>query len=84
MIANYFTRPLKESLFRKMRDIIMGLVNFLDEKCAGLREKVTKISSVQNKEPRIESQSYIKYMNVGLIDGWAKNVNRMVNQWLAG
>ena len=28
MIENYFTKPLQGSLFREMRDIIMGLAPF--------------------------------------------------------
>ena len=69
MIADYFTKPLQGSIFRKMRDIIMGLVNFIDEKCVGSCQKVISISSVQNKEFEIESQSRMKSTNVGRIEG---------------
>ena len=31
MIADYFTKPLQGSLFRKMRDIIIGITNFPEE-----------------------------------------------------
>ena len=39
MIADYYTKPLQGSLFRKMRDIIMGLIAFPDEERVGLGEK---------------------------------------------
>ena len=42
MIVYYFTKPLQGSLFRKARDIIMGLVEFPDEERVGIREKVTE------------------------------------------
>ena len=41
MIANYYTKPLQGSLFRKMRDILMGITPFLDEECVGLNEDVS-------------------------------------------
>ena len=39
MIADYYTKPLQGSLFRKMRDIIMGHIAFPDEERVGLGEK---------------------------------------------
>ena len=38
MIADYFTKPLQGSLFRKMRDIIMGLAPFPAEERVGKKE----------------------------------------------
>ena len=40
MIVDYYTKPLQGWLFRKMRDIIMGLTPFPDEERVGLNEKV--------------------------------------------
>ena len=54
MITDYFTKPLKGSLFRKMRDIIMGLDDFPDEERIELHEKVTNISYGQYKMCVIE------------------------------
>ena len=47
----------------------MGLVDFPDEDHIGLREKVTNISSVQNKEHEAESQPRMKHINVGHTEG---------------
>ena len=38
MIVYYFTKPLQGSLFRKMRDIIMGLASFPMEERVGDKE----------------------------------------------
>ena len=38
MIAYYFAKPLKESLLRKMRDIIMGIDPFPMEEHVGEKE----------------------------------------------
>ena len=43
MIADYFTKPLQGSLFRKMRDIIMGVTSFpVEERVEISDEKSTK------------------------------------------
>ena len=39
MIADYFTKPLQGSLFRKMRDIIMGVTLFPVEKRVEIRDE---------------------------------------------
>ena len=39
MIADYYTKPLQGSLFRKMRDILMGHTVFPDEERVGIGEK---------------------------------------------
>ena len=36
MMANYYTKPLQGSLFKNMRDILMGLDPFRDEERVGL------------------------------------------------
>ena len=47
MIADFYTKPLQGSLFRKMRDIVMGLAAFPDEERVDLLENVSKIASVE-------------------------------------
>ena len=43
MIADHFTKPLQGSLFRKMRDIIMGVTSFpVEERVEIKDEKITK------------------------------------------
>ena len=42
MIADYYTKPLQGSLFKKMRDILMGLAQFSDKERVRLSEKVSK------------------------------------------
>ena len=42
MITEYYTKPLQGSLFRKIRNILMGLVPFPDEECVKLDENTTK------------------------------------------
>ena len=47
MVADYYTKPLQGSLFRKMRDIVMGITPFPDEERVGLNEKaVDKVSII--------------------------------------
>ena len=41
MIADYYTKPLQGSLFRKMRDILMGITPFPDEERFGLNKNVS-------------------------------------------
>ena len=41
-VADYYTKPLQGSLFKKMRDIVMGLTPFPDEERVGLNEEVKK------------------------------------------
>ena len=58
MIADYYTKPLQGSLFRKMRDILMGLTPFPDEERVGLSEKVsTKIDNKVNAESKSSEKS---------------------------
>ena len=40
MIADYYTKPLQGSLFKKMRDILMGLAPFPEEERVGVQKKV--------------------------------------------
>mgnify|MGYP005684874213 CR=1 FL=1 len=42
MIADYYTKPLQGSLFKKMRNVLMGLAPFPDEERVRLSEKVSK------------------------------------------
>ena len=42
MITDYYTKPLQGSLFRKMRDILMGHAPFPDEERVRLNDKVSK------------------------------------------
>jgi hypothetical protein len=39
MIADFFTKPLQGALFRKMRDVIMGLSSFMIEERVGNNDK---------------------------------------------
>ena len=52
MIEDYFIKPLQGSLFRKMRDIIMGLDPYLMEECIGEKD----INTTRN-EPRVTRPS---------------------------
>ena len=45
MIADHFTKPLQGLLFRKMRDIIMGLTTFPEEERVGNKQNMSKMSS---------------------------------------
>ena len=47
MIADYYTKPLQGSLFKKMRDILMGLTPFPEEERVGLSENSS--SKANNK-----------------------------------
>ena len=47
MIADYYTKPLQGALFRKMRDIVMGLTIFPDEERVNLCENVSKKAPVE-------------------------------------
>ena len=42
MIADYYTKPLQGSLFKKMRDILMGLAPFPDEERVRSSNNVSK------------------------------------------
>ena len=42
MISDYDTKPLQGSLFRKLRDILMGLTPFPDEEHVRFNENVSK------------------------------------------
>ena len=42
MIADFYTKPLQGSLFRKLRDILMGLTPFPDEERVEKYDKVSK------------------------------------------
>ena len=41
MIADFYTKPLIGSLFKKMRDIVIGLAPFPVEECVGERTLTT-------------------------------------------
>ena len=43
MIADYFTKPLQGSLFRKMKDSIMGVISFLVEERIEIRENMSTV-----------------------------------------
>ena len=50
MIADFHTKPLQGSLFRKMRDILMGIAPFPEEERVGAREKVSvEVKSSDNR-----------------------------------
>ena len=42
IIVDYYTKPLRGSLFRKIRDILMGHAPFPDEECVRLSTKVNE------------------------------------------
>ena len=42
MISDFYIKPLHGSLFRKMRDIIMGLTPFPEEECVINSEKIER------------------------------------------
>ena len=69
MVADYFTKTLQGSSVKKVRDIIIGLVNFRDEEHVESCQKVTTISSVQNKESRTEIKSRLKITNIERMEG---------------
>ena len=45
IIFDYFTKSLNVSLFKKMREIVMGLTNFPEEERVGNCQKMSIISS---------------------------------------
>ena len=47
MIADFYTEPLQGSLFKLMRNIIIGLTPFPNEERVGLRENVSEVASVK-------------------------------------
>ena len=47
MIADYYTKPLHGALFRKMRDIVMGLTIFPDDERVNLSENVSEKAPVE-------------------------------------
>ena len=48
MIADYYARPLQGTLFKKMRDILMGIIIFSDEDRIELCDNVSKKSTVDH------------------------------------
>ena len=68
MTADYFTKPLQGSLFRKMRDSIIGLVEFPDEERVELRENLSIDVSGEYKESVTKIHSCIK-STVGRTEG---------------
>ena len=46
-IADFYTTPLHGSLFKLVRNIIMGLTPFPDEERVGSKENVSKVASVK-------------------------------------
>ena len=53
MVADYYTKPLQGALFRKFRDILMGLAPFPDEERVRYRKKVSKNINQENEQPGI-------------------------------
>ena len=51
MISDYFTKPLQESFFKKMRNIIMGFTVFLEEEHVESSIIVNNISSDEEIDP---------------------------------
>ena len=47
MVADFYTKPLQGSLFKLMRNIMMGLTPFPDEERVRSRENVSKVASVK-------------------------------------
>lgn len=43
MIVDYFTKPLQDSIIRKIRDIIMGVISFPVEKRVQIRENISTV-----------------------------------------
>ena len=52
MIADFFTKSLQGKLFRKMRDVIMGLTNFIMEECVGTSRNF-KIGGISKNVPNL-------------------------------
>ena len=52
MITDYYTKPLQGSLFKKMRDILMGLTPFPDEERVKLGEQVSTEELKENRNSR--------------------------------
>ena len=63
MIADYYTKPLQGSLFRKMRDILMGLIPFPDKERVEYSKIVSKVTSEKinsNKNEPVTEQKKTK------------------------
>ena len=59
MIADYYTKPLQGALFRKMRNIVMGLAPFPAEERVDSNRIVAKSSVVENTSTK-EDVEYSK------------------------
>ena len=71
MVANYYTNPLQESLFRKTRGIVMEINPFPDEERVGSSKDVSKISSGINSNTEkiltTKSKKSVTYADVVMI-----------------
>ena len=58
MIADVYTNPLQGSLFRKMRDIVMGLTPFPEEGRLEINENRTNISTENMRQKLVSKDTY--------------------------
>ena len=59
MISGFYTKPLQDSLFRKMRDIIMGLPPFPEEERAVNSEKVENMRTKNTRKQIGKKNTYV-------------------------
>ena len=71
MIADYFTKPLQGSLFKKMRDILMGLAPFPEEERVGVRNKVSLESGSSVNEAKPVSRNLSRLDNINKVVTYA-------------
>ena len=81
MIADYFTKPLQGSLFKKMRDIIMGLTAFPEEERVGNNQNVRKFSSGSISDPATQpvATSSTGVVRTENLETWREVVNHTCN-----
>jgi len=71
MIADYFTKPLQGSLFKKMRDILMGLAPFPEEERVGVQNKVSLESGSSVNEAKPVSRNLSRLDNINKVVTYA-------------
>jgi hypothetical protein len=67
MLADYYTKPLQGSLFKKMRDIIMGISPYPIEERVG-----NNISPIGNEKKPIPLMTYAQALTAGEAEGKPK------------
>ena len=58
MIADFYTKPLQGALFRKMRDIVMGLNPFPEEERVEINENRANISTENMRQKLVNKATY--------------------------